>query len=149
MVCLKCDHKRPIASNPAEIASQPLNNSVMNHQTQHWHEQEKSSSRYYRGEDSVKFVNSENEDQIGSSSWDEATGFKDFPVAGGKSELSRDQQKRESWKMEMAAKSRNAIHKRDDSTRHDSYIFRGTRKSPPSEDDDDDMTEWFGKGLGS
>ncbi|XP_057777542.1 uncharacterized protein LOC130996056 [Salvia miltiorrhiza] len=139
MVCLKCDHKRP-------IASQPVNNSLRNSQTQPWHEQERSSR--YKGDDSIIFVKSENEDQIGSRSWNQAPGFKDFPVAGGKSELSRDVQKHDSWKREMAAKSRIVIHEREDSGRHKSYIFRGRREYPAS-GDDDDMAEWFGKGLSS
>lgn len=171
MVCLKCDHKRPIASNPAEIAPQTFNDSLNNHQTQHWYEQETLSSSNSRGE---------YEDQTGPSSWNGAPGFDDFPVAGGKSELSRDKHKQGQWKMEMAADSRTVIHKSEDPRRHDSYIFkgrrkmemavetraanpsrredpsghesyifRGTNKIPASEDDDDDMSKWFDKGLGS
>lgn len=146
MVCLKCDHRRPIASNSADIASQPITNSVMNHQTHPWYAQERLNR--YKGDDSLKFVESEGEDQIGSSSWNQAPGFKDFPVVGGKSDLSRDVQKHDSWKKETAAKTRTVSRERKDSGRHNSYIFRGTGNYPAS-GDDDDMAEWFGKGVGS
>lgn len=135
MVCLKCDHRRP-------IASQTVNK---NNQTQVWHEQERSSR--YKGDNSFKFVESENEDQIGSSSY-QSPGFKDFPVAGGKSDLSRDVQKHDSWKRKMAVKSRAVIRETEDSGRHEAYIFQGRREDPAS-GVDDDMAEWFGKGLGS
>lgn len=138
MVCLKCDHRRPIASNTADI--------VMNNQTQPWHEQERLSR--YKGDDSFKSVEGENEDRIGSSSCNQAPGFEDFPVVGGKSDLSRDGQKHDLWKREMAVKSRTVIREREYSGRHKSYIFRGRREDPAS-GVDDDMAEWFGKGLGS
>lgn len=146
MVCLKCDHRRPIASNTADIASHPVNGSVRHDQTRFWDEQERSSR--YKGGNSFKFVESENDDQIGSSSWNQAPGFKDFPVVGGKSDLSWDVQKHDLWKREMATKSRTVIHEREDLGRHNSYIFRGRREDPAS-GADDDMAEWFGKGLGS
>ncbi|XP_042018895.1 uncharacterized protein LOC121766694 [Salvia splendens] len=135
MVCLKCDHRRP-------IASQTVNK---NNQTQVWHEHERSSR--YKGDDSFKFVESENEDQIGSSSY-QSPGFKDFPVAGGKSDLSREVQKHDSWKREMAVKSRAVIRETEDSGRHKAYVFQGRREDPAS-GVDDDMAEWVGKGLGS
>ncbi|KAH6790398.1 hypothetical protein C2S51_005404 [Perilla frutescens var. frutescens] len=137
----ECD-SRPIASNGADITSQTVNN----HQTQPQYMQEGWSR--FKGDDSLKFVESESGDQIGSSSWNQAPGFKDFPVLGGKSDLSRDVQKQDSWKMGMAAKSRTKSREREDSGRHKSYIRRGTSECPAS-GDDDDMAEWFGKGLGS
>lgn len=146
MVCLKCDHRRPIASNSAEMASQPVTNSGMNHHTHPCYAQERSNR--YKGDDPLKFVESEGEDQIGSSSWNQAPGFKDFPVIGGKSDLSRDVQNHDSWKKEIAAKTRTVSRERKDSGRHNSYIFRGTGNYPAS-GDDDDMAEWFGKGVGS
>lgn len=140
MVCLKCDHRRPIASNSADIASQP----VKNHQTHPQYMEERWSR--FKGDDSLKFVKSESED-IGSSSWDQAPGFKDFPVLGGKSDLSRDVQKHNLWKMDMAARSRTKSHEMEDSNRHNSYGRRATSEYPAS-GDDDDMAEWFGKGQG-
>lgn len=143
MVCLKCDHRRPIASYNADNASQPVNNSVKNHQMQPWYAQERRSR--YEGDDSLKFVERESEDHISSSSWNQVPGFMDFPVVGGKSDLSRNVQKQDLWKMEMAAKSRTAGRAREDTGRHDSYIFQGTTEYPAS-GDDDDMAEWFGSG---
>ncbi|KAL8520860.1 hypothetical protein ACS0TY_011422 [Phlomoides rotata] len=142
MVCLKCDHRRQIASNGADITSQPVNSSVKKYP------QEKQSR--HECVDSLKFVESESQDHISSSSLNRSTGFMDFPVVGGKSDLSRNVQKQELWKMEMAAKSRTVDRARDDtredtrkdSGRHNSYIFRGTSKNLAS--DDDDMAEWFG-----
>ncbi|KAG6399056.1 hypothetical protein SASPL_140530 [Salvia splendens] len=141
--CLQCKENPPKRQlNPGEwecdsrpIASQTVNK---NNQTQVWHEHERSSR--YKGDDSFKFVESENEDQIGSSSY-QSPGFKDFPVAGGKSDLSREVQKHDSWKREMAVKSRAVIRETEDSGRHKAYVFQGRREDPAS-GVDDDMAEW-------
>ncbi|KAI3453166.1 hypothetical protein Pfo_009829 [Paulownia fortunei] len=146
MVCLKCDHRRPIASNSGYIASKPVNNNVENHEMQPWFVPEKQSS--YGGDDSLKFVETESQDHISSSSWNQVQGFMDFPVSGGKSDLSRNVQKQELWKMEMADKSRTADHSREDTGRYNASIFQGTSGYLAS-GDDDDMAEWFEGGKKS
>ncbi|KAG8382712.1 hypothetical protein BUALT_Bualt05G0105900 [Buddleja alternifolia] len=126
MVCLKCDHRRPIASYAADIASQPVNNNVKN--------------------DSLKFVENEIEDHSSLSSWNEERGFMDFPIIGGKSDLSRDVQKQELWKMEMSNKNSTGVCAREDTGKYNNSNFHKKREYlafGDDDDDDDEMAEWF------
>ncbi|KAK4423396.1 hypothetical protein Salat_1922400 [Sesamum alatum] len=136
MVCLKCDHKRPIASNTAYIASQSMDNNVKNHQTQPWFVPEKQNM--HEGNNSLEFVESGSQGHSGSSSSNQVPGFMDFPVVGGKSDLSRNVQMQESWKMEMAHKSRTGINAKVGPSRYKSEFL--------ASGDDDEMAEWFGGG---
>lgn len=141
MICLKCDHKRPIASNHADTASQPVNNNIQNYQRRPWFGQENHSR--FEGGDPLRFIESENEDQFCSSSSNHVSDFLDFPVAEGKSDLSQNLQKQESWKMEMSDKSRTMRH---DTSKYNSHVFERTSKTLAFDDDDDDddeMAEWF------
>ncbi|KAL6566329.1 hypothetical protein OROGR_001944 [Orobanche gracilis] len=142
MVCLKCDHKRPIPSSNAGIASQTANNDVKSHQMRAWFGQLKQSG--HEGGRPLDFVETESEGHASSSSLEEVPNFMHFPVVGGKSDLSRDVERQQLWKIEMAEKSRNEGRPRKDSFRHDSYDIRGGMKEYLiSSDDDDDMSEWF------
>ncbi|KAA8529008.1 hypothetical protein F0562_033504 [Nyssa sinensis] len=93
MVCLKCDHRRPKAANFADNPVQPQ------------HEDRQTGNR---GVNRWRFVEDESRDHDGSNLGNGVPGFEDFPIAGGKSELSRNAQKQERWKMEMAERSRKA-----------------------------------------
>ncbi|RVX12425.1 hypothetical protein CK203_011500 [Vitis vinifera] len=113
MVCLKCDHKRPKAS------AQP-GHEIRGFSSYH------KGSRFVKDEDETsgeppirqetqspnngtarwRFVEDESKDIDGSKSWDGISGFVDFPIAGGKSELSQNSSKRSKWKAEMLEKSR-------------------------------------------
>ncbi|KAK6146734.1 hypothetical protein DH2020_020603 [Rehmannia glutinosa] len=143
MVCLKCDHKRPIASNSAGVESQPVNNNVKDHQTRPWFVQEKQSR--YAGNESLKFVETGSEDHISSNSSNQMQGFMHFPVVGGKSDLSRNVQKQESWKMEMADKSRTVGPANEGTGGYNTSTIQKTSEylASDDDDDDDDMAEWF------
>lgn len=136
MVCLKCDHKRPIASNTAYIASQPMDNNVKNHQMQPWFVPEKQNRD--EGNNSLEFVESGSRGHSGSSVWNQVPGFMDFPVVGGKSDVSRNMQMQESWKTEMAHTRRTAVNANDGTGSYKSEFL--------ASGDDDEMAEWFGGG---
>ncbi|KAL7149523.1 hypothetical protein ABFS83_05G046600 [Erythranthe nasuta] len=134
MLCLKCDHKRP-------IASQHVYDNVQNHhQTESWFGQEKQSRYVYSYDDSLKFVESESQDDISSSSRDGGPDFLDFPVIGGKSGFSKNVPNQESLKMEIIEKSRTVDCEND---KYNPSMIRGTSESLACDEDDDDMAEWF------
>ncbi|KAL9166664.1 hypothetical protein ABFS82_05G045200 [Erythranthe guttata] len=132
MLCLKCDHKRPIASQHV------YDNLQNHHQTQSWFGQEKQSKYVYSYDDSLKFVESESQDE--SSSRNNGPDFLDFPVIGGKSGFSKSVQNQESLKMEIIEKSRTVGC---DNDKYNPSIIRGTSESLACDEDDDDMAEWF------
>ncbi|KAL2545876.1 Ran BP2/NZF zinc finger-like superfamily protein [Forsythia ovata] len=107
MICLKCDHRRPIASHTAGNSSQPVSNAVNHHQMQNWFGQEKQSRD--EGVNSWKFVESDGKDHTASHSWNQFPGCIDFPVVGGKSDLSRNVQKQERWKTEIGRQKQNCF----------------------------------------
>lgn len=141
MVCLKCDHRRPIASHAAGNSSQPVSNAVNNHQMQNWFGQLKLSRD--EGVSSRKFVESDGKYHAGSNSWNQVPEYVDFPVVGGKSDLSRNVQNQEMWKMEMVGKSRIASRARENAGEFNSIQVKNEFFGS---DDDDEMADWFGHG---
>lgn len=86
--------------------------------------------------DSLKFVEGGSNECSGPSSWDEGLGFVDFPINGGKSDLSRNAPRQERWKMEMEIQSRSGSREpRDGIPKKIEFLT--------DEDDDDEMAEWF------
>ncbi|KAL3830740.1 hypothetical protein ACJIZ3_019542 [Penstemon smallii] len=146
MVCLKCDHKRPIASATADVSSQLVSNSAKNDETQPWSTQEK---RFWdKADESIRFVKSERLDHDNSGSWDQQFDFMDFPVVGGKSDLSQTVKKQEFRKMKMKDKCGTEVHEReyDEIMINKSSVVCGRIENLASDDDDDDeMAEWFGR----
>lgn len=154
MVCLKCDHKRPKASNSSGASAQP-GHEIRGFSSYH------KGSRFVKDEDETggeppirqetqspnngtarwRFVEDESKDIDGSKSWDGISGFVDFPIAGGKSELSQNSSKRSKWKAEMLEKSRP--HSRGGESRSASLQRRPEFVECSS---DEEMAEWFGHG---
>ncbi|KAK4400087.1 hypothetical protein Sango_1114800 [Sesamum angolense] len=93
------------------------------------------------GNNSLEFVESGSRGHSGSSSWNQVPGFMDFPVVGGKSDLSRNVQMQESWKKEMAHTKRTAVNAKEGTGRYKSEFL--------ASGDDDEMAEWFGGGKES
>lgn len=96
------------------------------------------------GSNMWRFVNDSN-DYACSSSCNDDSGFVDFPISGGKSDLSQDKQRRERWKLEMLQRRKGTIaaSPEDDELRSASY----PRKLDfPESTDDEGMAEWFGRG---
>ncbi|EPS65303.1 hypothetical protein M569_09476, partial [Genlisea aurea] len=103
MLCLKCDHPRSDARSRTEPRLP-----------------RRRQSSTYEGDNSIRFVE------------EPSSGFMDFPVAGGKSDVSLDAKKQELWKEQMAGRNEDE----DDGSRHNYPIFL-------ENDDNDGMAEWF------
>lgn len=157
MVCLKCDHKRPKAAHSSEASAEPVredggypNNNSMNFvggdsdvNDQSYAGQCRQSQD--RGVGMWRFVDEGDDDGSHSKSWNEASGFVDFPIAGGKTELSRNLQKRDKWKLKMLERSKGGMRDmaNDDGSRSAS-IPRSLELSDCT--DDEEMSDWFGDG---
>lgn len=94
----------------------------------------------YKDSNMWRFVE-DSDDYARPSSWDEV----DFPIAGGKSDLSQNEQRRERWKLEMQERSKGTIRARPKDDEFRSAHFPRTRDFPESTDDDE-MADWFGHG---
>ncbi|XP_024028778.1 uncharacterized protein LOC112093808 [Morus notabilis] len=155
MVCLKCDHRRPKAANSSESSENQLENvgyrensrvssfhsdhTDVNIQTSSWrHGQIQNSSANIRR--SVE----ESEEHSYPNSMNEASDFVDFPIAGGLSDLSRDAEKREKWKLEMIDRSKGVFKAKSDA--QPTSISTQRRLELPKYADDEEMAEWFGPG---
>lgn len=80
-----------------------------------------------------------------TNSSNEVSGILDFPIAGGMSDVSRDTEKREMWKMKMLERSRmTAEEKANPEEPRSSRIYR--KSESPDFEDDEEMAEWFGSG---
>lgn len=155
MRCLKCDHKRPITSNVIDTASEHFSNTVKNHQADPWFGQKKQTRDDGCHNKSYEFVKNDDQDQSSLSSRNEVLGFMDFPVVGGKSDMSRDIRKQELWRMKEVNKIGDTFRAAGDDidrfTVFNSYIFHGRSEYLESGDDDneDGMAAWFGGGRTS
>lgn len=152
MVCLKCDHKRPRSSaepvhedggyhNSNRVSFVGGDANIVNNGScagQCRGVQNRSANRW-------RFVVEENDDCSHSNSLDKASRFVDFPIAGGKTELSQNPQKRDRWRLRMLEKSKGATTDlaSDDEVRSAS-IERRAQFSDST--DDEEMAEWFGNG---
>lgn len=80
-----------------------------------------------------------------TNSSNEVSGILDFPIAGGMSDVSRDTEKREMWKLKMLERSRmTAEEKANPEEPRSSRIYRNSES--PDFEDDEEMAEWFGSG---
>ncbi|CAI9096765.1 OLC1v1032977C1 [Oldenlandia corymbosa var. corymbosa] len=135
MVCLKCDHKRPKAFNSSPLQMQSVSGNIPYRRTRPFFGEEKRGRD--EGLDEFKFVETKGQDS--SSSLDGAAGFIDFPVLGGKSELS---QNAERWRMEMTEQNKG-----DAKAKRNADIFKSsfTEASCDLFQHDEEMAEWFGQ----
>ena len=152
MICLKCDHKRPRASNDSKTSTQfeHGNGDHINHNKSRFNSggcdgnMDKSAGQdrnLLKGANKGRFVNEENEDQGCIDSWTEKSKFIDFPIVGGKTILSHNTEVQEKWKLEMSQRIENPtrIIENDESRCTD-----GQRKIEFLESsDDDEMAAWF------
>lgn len=154
MVCLKCDYRRPKASNASKISIQLEHDSRgnLNHNRLKflYGENEVSdpksvvSDRVNRsiGADTWRFVEEEREDCY-SVSWNENSRFVDFPIAGGKSSLSQNAQKKERWKLEMLERSKTTARTKENDEEFECASAQ-RRLNFLESTDDEDTAEWFG-----
>lgn len=152
MVCLKCDYRRPKASN--SNGSSQWEHDVGSHHRGHEAVGDRNSmwsprrNIQMRVANRWRFVDEENgvvEKPKLTNSLNNVSGILDFPIAGGLSDLSRDTEKRETWKLKMLERSRMTTEEtaNPDEPRS-SRIYR--KSDSPDFEDDEEMADWFGNG---
>lgn len=138
MVCLKCDYKRPKALN-SSLPSQSVGDKIPYRRTRPYFGQEKQ----FTDEEVDDFGFVETEGQYRSNSLNNVPGFVDFPLLGGKSDLSQNVLKQERWKKDMAEQRRSAAKAKEDAD-----VFKSSFTRDSGEflqvDDGEEMAEWFG-----
>ncbi|CAH9119891.1 unnamed protein product [Cuscuta epithymum] len=138
MVCLKCDHRRPRASN--SIGSSSLHACLNTNNRL-------SSSPYLDREkqfrDGVK-PNAFKSDRDEFVSRNQEAEFADFPILGGKSDISRNEQKREKWKRERMERSTNAVKSKEEDFEFKSCFVETSNHSQLPNHEDEQMADWFG-----
>ncbi|XP_059447374.1 uncharacterized protein LOC132178831 [Corylus avellana] len=150
MVCLKCNYRRPKASNTSDTSAQPRHDNGGYHNKSEVTDINDQPSvgqnrkSLYKDSNTWRFVE-DSDDYARSRSRDEDSGFVDFPIAGGKSDLSQNAQRRERWKLEMQERSKGSIRARPEDDEFRSAHVPRTRHFPESADDDE-MADWFGHG---
>ncbi|XP_030448048.1 uncharacterized protein LOC115670830 [Syzygium oleosum] len=152
MVCLKCDYRRPKASN--SNGSSQWEHDVGSHHRGHGAVEDRNSMCSPRRNSQIRvanrwrFVDEENgvaEKPKLTNSLNNVSGILDFPIAGGLSDLSRDTEKRETWKLKMLERSRMATEeKANPDEPRSSRIYR--KSESPDFEDDEEMADWFGGG---
>lgn len=156
MVCLNCDHKRPKASTASATPHpQPENedyrskngfNFVSN--TDDIDDQELDITYRHRenkGSNKWRFVEQDDE---GKDRLHNGSGFVDFPILGGRSEFSRDAEKREKWKLQMLEKSNDGRADHDSVADYDDNFSSMQRRSyflASDDESDEEIAEWFGR----
>ena len=149
---MKCDHRRPKASNSSEASAQS------GHKIQGFSHFYGNGSSFVRDDDETsdephirqeiqtrrwRFLEDESKDIDGSNSRDGGSRFVDYPIAGGKSELSQNSDVRLKWKAEMLKRSR---HDATESIYTSASVCRRPEFVECSSSDDEEMGEWFGHG---
>ena len=156
MVCLKCDHRRPKASNASESSAQPHaedkdhhNSSKLNFVRQYGDFNDQSymmldRKNKNRDSDTRRFVENVSEKDNQLSSWNDSS-FMNFPIAGGKTELSKSAKSQEERKKGMLERSKSCME-----TIESDGEFWSTNNQNAKEifdiTDDEEMAEWFGSG---
>ncbi|KAF7827572.1 zinc finger protein VAR3, chloroplastic [Senna tora] len=157
MVCLKCDHRRPKAASVSDSSVQQqiddkdhdkngksnfLRNQGNNINDQISFITERKNRK--QGSSMWRFVEDRNENHQCSYSWSDTSQFNNFPISGGKSELSKSSQKIEEWKKDglRRNKSLETTESEDEFWSDDNQSIKETYFT------DEDMEEWFGVGKG-
>ncbi|GLT96707.1 hypothetical protein SLE2022_143120 [Rubroshorea leprosula] len=146
MVCLKCDHKRPKASNASNTSTTTDQGNKGGCISQGRSARFGSGieveyeNKRITGADKWRFVHEENKDHNYLMSSDDDIKSVDFPIAGGKSYLSRNPEMKEKWKSEMSGRSKTpAMTRENDESRYP----KSQRKLELLESTDDEMADWF------
>nr|GMD72548.1 zinc finger protein VAR3, chloroplastic-like [Ipomoea batatas] len=142
VVCLKCDHRRPRASNCASSTCLSANPDTSNHLSRPYLGTEKQLRDEFN---KPKFVKGDGEYPDDSVLWNHETGYADFPILGGKSDLSRNEQKRERWKREMTEKSTKAAKAKEKAQEFKSCFVDNSKHFQLT--DDEEMADCLGKAI--
>lgn len=146
-ICLNCDHRRPKALNVSKFSVQPedgkegkravganvVSPSSLRRQGQ------------YGGLKEWRFVDVDEETEVHEQLKGEAWRFMDFPIAGGKSDLSRDIRKREDWKLKTVGGKERGVGRQRHSRDGLQACGSPTRtERPQCAYEEDDVADWFG-----
>ncbi|KAL3725788.1 hypothetical protein ACJRO7_030767 [Eucalyptus globulus] len=139
MVCLKRDYRRPKASNSKGLSQRE--HDAGNHHQGHGAVEDRNSMWSLRRNSQMQ--NGVTEKPKLTNSLNEVSGILDFTIAGGMSDVSRDTEKREMWKLKMLETSRmTAEEKANPDEPRSSRIYRNSES--PDFEDDEETAEWFG-----
>jgi len=164
MVCLKCDHRRPIVSRASNSSLQPQQEDINHHkvgkfgfgshkgdrsgETPMVFERKKSS----RDSHMWRFVEDKSENHKTLNKSNDASEFIDFPIIGGKTHLS-EVQRREAYKTELPNEWRRPPWQSESDDDDDEFCSSDNQDSDHEfcsannqSADDEEMDEWFGKG---
>ncbi|KAK4754561.1 hypothetical protein SAY87_002665 [Trapa incisa] len=148
-ICLNCDYKRPKAQHASEF-------SVLSEYGKETHVAgENLDSPYYTfgGQGPCmkewSFVDADGEAEVReqlNTEDDGASTFMDFPISGGKSDLSRDPQRIEEWKSKIAGMKKRGTERpeRRDGLKPWGTPTKKTETPKCAYEEDDDMADWFG-----
>lgn len=148
MVCLKCDWKRPKASNSSDSFAHFRHESEDHHQSSTMtfvrNNNEVNSRHFLRSENQSREEDTDFWSDDDSCSHGDYCEFEDFPILGGKSAVSQDPHERERWKDEMSRRSKgvSGVRKRSDDGDLGPATFPRSFQFGDS-DDDDEMEGWF------
>ncbi|KAL5568907.1 hypothetical protein UlMin_025482 [Ulmus minor] len=156
MVCLKCDHRRPNAGNSSETPENPLENGQYGYNSRSRFVRDENTDdnqpplqhhRQYanRVADMWRYGELDGEERTIPASLNDASGFVDFPIVGGQSDLSQNAGRIDEWKLEMLERRKGTFKAKSD----DDFTSVRTQRRfeiSGSTDDDEEMAEWFGGG---
>jgi len=161
MVCLKCDHRRPIVSRASNSSLQPQQEDINHHKIGKYSfganqgdrsgETRKVFERKNRNRESSvwRFVEDKSENHKLLNKSNDPSEFIDFPIVGGKTQLS-EVQRREEHKTELSNQWRRPPWQSDTDDEFCSSDNHSTADEFCSTNDqsadDEEMDEWFGKG---
>ncbi|KAL8105821.1 hypothetical protein AgCh_029570 [Apium graveolens] len=141
MACLKCDHRRPKASNSFATSTLTNNSNGENCQSRPYFGQGRQVED--ARENKWIFVEDGREDQDASNSWNVNPSLVDFPVVGGKTDLSQNVQQQARWKQEMAERNKNVFEAKENADEFKATIMERRRKFSETAQDEE-MAGWFG-----
>ena len=163
MVCLKCDHRRPIVSKASSFSFEPQPEDLDHYKNSKFSfvarqgdridETPMVFERKNRNRDSPKwrFVEDRNENNKCLNKSNDSSEFIDFPIVGGKTHLTKVQ-RREAYKTELPNQCRRTSWQSETNDRFCSSNNLSTDDEFCSVNnksiDDEEMDEWFGKKVG-
>lgn len=156
-MCLRCDYRRPKGSTYCESSSQLDDDSRSFRQLDGTNfvrhaRNSRSSDRLDRQNRRIvsnmwRFIEDESKDGAELNLENQSSVFVDFPIAGGKSNLSQNAERRERWKLEMLERSRTTFREKKNNADCRSQSSKEQEVGLFECTDDQEIEEWFGSGI--
>lgn len=157
IMCLRCDYRRPKGSTYCESSSQLDDDSRSFRQLDGTNfvrhaRNSRSSDRLDRQNRRIvsnmwRFIEDESKDGAELNLENQSSVFVDFPIAGGKSSLSQNAERRERWKLEMLERSRTTFREKKNNADCRSQSSKEQEVGLFECTDDQEIEEWFGSGI--